>query len=312
MKKILLNLKPNWYQLAIIIFIGSIGFTACDNSTSGSLGPLPKVSFTATPLSNNPNKIVVNSTSKNAFLYSWNFGNGITAKGKQDTVTYTFKGAYNIMLTAYGHGGSDSTSKKITIKQNDLDACHGTVQGFITGCSEKTWKLNPSAYSEMVGPAPGDGSYFGNSLASVTGLRACDFNDEWTFFFDSESKMKYDNKDDFFEDTYIGNANSVCGDNSELSETQKPWASGSFNYKVIPNSGTNPKYGQLKVIGLGAHIGLPEAVNGTQNTKAPVQSITYDIIGMEHKNGYDLLILTVDSSPDGSLWWTFTLRSTDN
>jgi PKD repeat protein len=300
-----------WYSILTFSIIMAAGFTACDNNTSGHLGSTPNVSFTATTLSNNPNKVAVKSTTKKAFMWRWNFGNGATGKGKTDTVTYNFKGTYNITLTAYGQGGSDSTSKKITIKQNDPDACQGTNRGFIAGCSEKTWKLNPDAYAEMVGPGPVDGSYFGNSLASVTGLRACDFNDEWTFFFDAEGKMKYDNKGDFFEDTYIGNGNSVCGDNSELSETQKPWASGSFHYKVIPNSGLKPKYGQLKVIGLGAHIGLPEAVNGTQNTTAPVKSITYDIIGMEHKNGYDLLTLAIDVSPDGSLWWTFTLRSTD-
>src|SRR5699024_6647529 len=124
---------------------------------------------------------------------------------------------------------------------NDPNACNGTTQGFIAGCTEKTGKLNPAANAERVGPAAGDGSYFGNNAAPVTGLRACDFNDEWTFSFNEEGNMKYDNKGDFYEDTYIGNANLGCGVNSELSETQAPWASGNFHYKVIPNAGVNPE-----------------------------------------------------------------------
>jgi PKD repeat protein len=312
MKSLNKSFRFKWYQFTLIAIAGLISFTACNDNTHGELGPPPKnVTFTANPLSSNPNEIAVNNTTKGAFMSLWNFGNGQTSRNKMDTVIYTFKGQYKITLKAFGHGGIDSTSKKVTIDQNDPSACHGTTQGFITGCSQKTWKLNPDAYAEMVGPGPGDGSYFGNSAASVTGLRSCDFNDEWTFSFDAEGKMKYDNKGDFYEDTYIGNGNSVCGDNSELSKTQKPWASGNFHYKVIPNSGVNPKYGQLKVIGLGAHIGLPEAVNGAQNTEAPVKSITYDIINEEHHSGYDILVLTLNSGTDSApLWWTFTLRST--
>jgi hypothetical protein len=115
MKNINSNFRFKWHQLALLVFVCAMAFTACNNSTSGRLGPLPKVSFTATPLSNNPNKIVVKSTSKNTFLYSWNFGNGTTSQSKTDTVTFIFKGTYTIKLTAYGHGGADSTSKKVDI-----------------------------------------------------------------------------------------------------------------------------------------------------------------------------------------------------
>lgn len=310
MKCLVKVVKPRGSVLFLILLTVSY-LTACTgNEGVGALGKLPKADFSIVE-GNTPNDVVViNKTNMSSIPY-WTTSNGLEAKGDTAVFHFTFKGTYTITLAAAGQGGIDSTSKETTIEQNDPDACQGTVRGFIAGCSEKTWKLNPAAYAEMVGPAPGDGSYFGNSLASVTGLRACDFNDTWTFSFNAEGNMTYDNKGDFYEDTYIGNGNKKCGVNSELSATEKPWASGNFHYKIIPNSGVNPEYGQLKLIGLGAHIGLPMAVNGTQNKQAPVESITYDIIGMEHKDGYDLLTLTIDSSPDGSLWWTFTLRSTD-
>ncbi|HET6527636.1 MAG TPA: hypothetical protein VFG39_02705, partial [Balneolaceae bacterium] len=275
MKCLFKMVKPRGYVLFLILL--SVGYlTACTGIGGvGALGELPKADFSIAQ-GNTPNEVVViNKTNMTSIPY-WSTSNGLKAKGDTAVFHFTFKGTYTITLAAAGNGGIDSTSKKTTIEQNDPNACQGTVRGFIAGCSDKTWKLNPAAYAEMVGPAAGDGSWFGNSAASVTGLRACDFNDTWTFSFDAEGSMKYDNKGDFFADTYIGNANSVCGVNSDLSATQKPWASGNFNYKVIPNSGVKD-LGQLKVIGLGAHIGFPKAVNGAENTEAPVESITYDI-----------------------------------
>lgn len=303
---------PGTYGYVFLMLLAGCYLTACTgNEGPDSLGKLPKANFSITK-GKTPNDVVVENETSGPSIPYWSTSNGLKAKGDSAHFHFIFKGDYTITLAAVGNGGIDSTSKKASIKQNDPDACQGTVQGFIAGCSDKTWKLNPAAYAEMVGPGPGDGSYFGNSPGSVTGVRACDFNDTWTFSFNGKGDMSYDNKGDFFEDTYIGNGNSVCGTNSELSDIQKPWASGHFHYQIIPGAGVKPEYGQLKVIGLGAHIGLPEAVNGTQNTTGPVKSITYDIIGMEHENGYDLLTLTIDVSPDGSLWWTFTLRSTDN
>jgi hypothetical protein len=104
-----------WGLLLISSFIIASVFTACDNNTSGQLGTPSETSFTATPLSDNPNKIVVKSTTKDAFMWLWDFGNGTKSKNKTDTVTYIYQGKYTIKLTTFDHGGSDSTSKEIKI-----------------------------------------------------------------------------------------------------------------------------------------------------------------------------------------------------
>lgn len=88
---------------------------ACTQDNNYSLGPLPAASFTATPLSSNPNKVVVTSTTKGAFEWLWNFGNNTTSRKQTDTVIYDKKGTYQIMLYAFGQGGYDSTSQSVTI-----------------------------------------------------------------------------------------------------------------------------------------------------------------------------------------------------
>ncbi len=303
------NIKKYSLGIFLLLLIGLV-FYACKNEDdNASLGPLPQADFTITQ-GKDPNTVLLaNKTDQPSIAY-WSTSNGQTAKGDTASIHFIFKGTYKISLLADGHGGIDSVSKSVTIDQNDPNACQGTVQGFIAGCSQKTWTLNPDAYAEMVGPGPGDGSYWGNLATEVTGDRKCDFNDEWTFKFNATGDMNFDNKGDFFSENYLGKADNSCGTNDELTATEKPWASGDFHYEIIPNAGSKPEYGQLKVIGLGAHIGLARVTNGADNTETPVKSITYDIIGTEHKDGYDLLTLTInEGTDDAPLWWTFTLRS---
>ncbi len=291
--------------------IAACFFSACTgDDVNASLGALPEASFAVVQAKDANRVTLVNKTNMPSIPY-WSTSNGMKAEGDSVTFNFIFKGTYTITLAAVAHGGIDSVSKSITIDQNDPDACQGTVQGFIAGCSQKTWRLNPAAYAEMVGPDPGAGTWWGNGAAEVSGGRACDFNDEWTFHFDAEGTMNYDNKGDYFSEDYLGLSNNSCGVNADLTATQKPWASGTFHYTIIPDAGVKPEYGQLKVTGTGAHIGLARVTNGADNKSAPVESITYDIIGMEHKSGYDLLTLTINESsdPQSATWWTFTLRS---
>lgn len=100
--------------------IGLIGcsLAACKEDLNYQLGPLPTASFTATPVPNNPNKIVVQSTSKNVFMWQWTFGNGANASGETDTAVYLKKGTYRIILTVFGHGGYDTTTQSVTIAQD--------------------------------------------------------------------------------------------------------------------------------------------------------------------------------------------------
>jgi PKD repeat protein len=99
----------------LVMLLALSCLAACKQTDNYSLGPLPTASFTATPLSSNPNKIVVTSTTKGAFEWLWNFGNNTTSRKQTDTVIYDKKGTYQIMLYAFGQGGYDSTTQSVTI-----------------------------------------------------------------------------------------------------------------------------------------------------------------------------------------------------
>ncbi len=298
-----------------LVFVGAVimtcFWTACTSDVSESLGPLPKADFSVEQGADANDVILVNKTNMPSIPY-WTSSNGLDAEGDSAVFHFVFKGTYTVTLAAVAHGGIDSVSKTVTIDQNDPGACQGTMQGFIASCTQKTWKLNPEAGAEGVGPNPGDVSWWSNTAGDVTGDRKCDWNDEWTFHFDANGNMSYDNKGDFFSEDYLGKADNSCGVDADLTTTQKPWSSGDFHYQIIKDAGTKPEYGQLKVIGTGAHIGFPRVTNGADNKTAPVQSITYDIIGMVHKDGYDLLTLSINEGTDAAAtWWTYTLRSTN-
>ena len=96
-----------------------------------------------------------------------------------------------------------------------------------------------------------------------------------------------------------------CEPESNFTPTQAPWGSGTFTYSVIDGTGVN-KLGQLKVIGLGAHMGLQKVTSNGENTSGPVSAITYDIISMTQDPNGDILVLGINL---GYGWWTFTFKS---
>lgn len=107
-----------WSAFGAFIVIACCIVACREDNLHYKLGPLPAPSFTATPLASNPNKIVVQSTTKGAFIWKWDFGNGSTAADETDTVVYPLKGDYMIKLTVFGRGGSDSTTQQVSIAQD--------------------------------------------------------------------------------------------------------------------------------------------------------------------------------------------------
>jgi len=183
------------------------------------------------------------------------------------------------------------------------------MQGYIAGCTQKTWMLDPVAGGEGIGPAPNNITWWGNGAGEPTGDRVCDFNDTYTFSFNAVGTFVYNNQGDFYTENYLGNANNDCDVNADLSVVDQPWASGTFNYEYIPNAGSNPSLGQLKVVGLGAHIGLPRVENGSDlSTDLPVNAVTYDIVDTAtDASGHQLMSLSINGT--GGDWWTWVLRA---
>lgn len=127
----------SWSALTFLVIFGCCLAACKEDNLDIKLGAVPVPAFTVTPLTSNPNKIVVQSTTPGAFMWLWDFGNGSTARGETDTVLYTKKGDYDISLTAFGQGGSAAATQKVSIADDvkGLDLVKG---GDMTDASDWT------------------------------------------------------------------------------------------------------------------------------------------------------------------------------
>lgn len=274
-----------------------------------NLGSIPAADFEIQQGEDANTVVLVNKTPGASIAY-WETSTGQDFKGNPASVRFTFAGEYEVTLKAVTQGGIATVTKSVSIAQNDPTACNADrLLGFLAGCTEKSWKLNPEAGAFKVGPGPDNGSWWSSGAGDVS-ARACEFNDVFTFRFDPGGTFIYDNKGDFFADGYLGNASTSCEPAVNLKGEQAAWNSGTFSFTAVGNAGVE-SLGQLTVKGKGAHIGVKKAHNGGETPTGPVgESITYDVLEMTRNvngEGYDLLKLGVHIGGDG--WWTFTLRS---
>jgi len=126
-------------------------FTACtpDTYELGRLLDKSELKFTITPLSSNPNELVLTSSTPNATpLWVTPAGRSIRVK---DTINIAFPGTYKIVYgaeTAGGYVQADTTTIVITTTDPDLQKkIHNPMWKNLTGglSSEKTWYLDLDA-----------------------------------------------------------------------------------------------------------------------------------------------------------------------
>lgn len=292
-------------MLAIALFPGCSA-----DGDNLSLGPLPNADFEAIVEPDGHTVRLINRTNAHSIAYWTIPSTGQKFTGNEIMTSFIFADTYEISLMVAAQGGMASVTKEVTTTQNDPDACDpGRALGFIAGCTEKIWRLNPEAGAYQVGPGPDNGEWWSSGAGDIT-ERACEFNDDYTFVFDAVGTFIYDNKGDYFADNYLGGGNGTCEPNSNLQPAQQAWASGDFNFSISEGTGVR-ELGQLTLVGTGAHIGLQKVHNGGETEAGPVgDSIVYDILEMTQDaggQGYDILKLGVNIG--GDAWWTFTLRS---
>jgi len=279
------SLRSGIYTIAMIGLVSVSLFFACQSSDSNlTLGPKPKATFTVKAISGKTNMYLLNSTTEDAFSWQWDIGDGAGwQKGSDtDTAYYGEKGTYDVKLMVLSHGGYDTTSQSINVTKDDPNGCFG-YKATLTGCSSKTWVLNPDAGALWIGTADFSTTWWSSTTGDVT-ARDCQFNDEWTFNkdgsydFNLQGDMWVDNDsgtDPYPIDIIANNANDSlkagCYAWSDINTKYAAWGSGSFNFSIAGN--------QLTVIGDGAHLGLYKAGN-TNTTPAPENQITYKIISL--------------------------------
>jgi PKD repeat protein len=272
--QIMLSIK----NIVAFSLLATIAFTmgSCKYDVK-ELGPKPVASFDITPINGRVNTYLLSSTSANSFRYDWDKddGAGYVRGLATDTVYFPDKGTYTIKLLSYGQSGMDSSSKQITVANDDPAAV--TPFKLLTGNSSRTWKLAPEPGALFIGPPDFSQTWWASGAGDVTS-RSCLFNDEYTFRKDG-SVLQYDSKGDFYVDEEGGAPHPAgmpavgCYANSAIPAQFQAWAnSGNFTFAVVGN--------KLTLFGTGAHLGLYKAGTTNPALNAPESSVTYDIVSI--------------------------------
>lgn len=287
----------------IISFVIVLLTSGCEPQQDDALllPPVPtNVSFSVTPSTTETNVFTFKNTTTETFLYQWDFGNGETAVGEEVQAYFPSKGDYTVTLRAFNDGGFGAGTQLVNVAEDDSQPCApGSLIEFLSGCDEQGWSLLQDAGAYWVGPDDGSGDTWWSNPADDVATRYCAFDDEWIF--NTAGEMIYDTKGDLWAEDYMG-FNFECVTDDQLTGGAEAWRSGTHVYQVIEG---NPE--QLKVIGLGAFMGLPKAVNGSElSGPDPVSSITYDIIdkGQDFDGKYMELEVNM-----GAGIWRFIYRS---
>ncbi|MBQ4822350.1 hypothetical protein [Aquimarina sp. MMG016] len=154
---------------------------------------------------------------------------------------------------------------------------------------EGIWKLAPEAGAFKVGPAPGNGDFFSNSLDDVT-TRACYFDDFYIFSIDGSFSNELGSET--WLEGWQGVSPDQCG-------TPVAPHNGSVSATYLYDEGA----GTITLNGEGAFLGLPKVVNGGELPGVPVpSSITYNVSLSNNNNRMELTI-----EIGGGVYWTYQL-----
>lgn len=191
-------------KLTYLLILSIFGLTACEpfQNPDISLEAAPAVpEFSVEVMSGNPNMIIVKDLSSGNFSRVWDFGENAdgqrpikqTSTNTIDTVNYLRAGTYTITLyvSAENGGGTNQSSKTITIADDAQAGCTGTIALLTGNClsSGKCWTFSQAAGAISVGPAPGDGSWFSSAQGDLV---AEQYDDAYCFLFDGSS-FQYNN-----------------------------------------------------------------------------------------------------------------------
>jgi PKD repeat protein len=103
--------------LIFTAIFGAVILTTCKKDD-----PAPVANFVPSKTTAAVNTaITFTNSSTNATSYLWSFGDGNSSAEMNPSHTYTTAGTFTVLLTATGKGGSNSTSKDITITYPPLE-----------------------------------------------------------------------------------------------------------------------------------------------------------------------------------------------
>jgi len=251
------------------------------------------------------------SASEGIPTVSWNFGDNSELSTEVNPVhTYSTVGEYTVTLTATSsRGAKEEFSVVVLIRDPNAELAK------LVGDDFKTWKLirdvSTGRFPLEVGPESHASIWWALGNGNDIAERPCMLNDEWSFYRDG--RMVFDCKGDYWAEGGVFNPSGVCASTDRmvglLGQDLTAWDSGEHTYEL--STGTSPT---LKVIGLGAYIGLCKVATDAE-VVVPQESVTYQLI-MLTDGPVDTLIVQTSYMTGGAApqpaYWRFVLVHYDN
>lgn len=154
------------------------------------------------------------------------------------------------------------------------------------------WKMEPVEGALSVGPSAGSREWWFNTAADVA-TRACFFDDVYTFAENGTFSINMG------EQTWLEGWQGVAADGCGAPKAPH---NGAGTYTYAYDGAT------LRLVGQGAHVGLPKAVNAGElpNVAVPGE-VTYQVVSLTETAGVKRM--TVQIQAGTGVWWTFKLIS---
>jgi PKD repeat protein len=248
-------------------------------------------------------QVTFSNFSSGAVSYAWEFGDEATSTEENPVHTYQAAGSYTVRLTATSASGESAVREEVINLIDPLAA-----QRALIGDNGKTWYLvadvSTGVFPLQVGPISRAEIWWAFGLFDPVCIRACIFDDTWTF--NTDGTFTFENNGDFWAEEGIW-AEPGCFD------TTAPGAFvGAAGQDLSAwNSGTHPfEYNtsnQTLTIN-GGFIGLTKAAT-TGEVDRPQSSVTYNVLKLV-ESAVDTLVLETRLEDFG--YWQFTLVSYNN
>lgn len=174
-------------RLYLPVLLASLLTSGCKKN-DGELGEAARASFKVTEVTGKVNTYLLQSSSENAYRFQWDLGDGqgLTSGTANKEAYFLKKGDYEVKLYAYGKGGYDVATTKISIDNDDLTPILNSPD--FKMLTAHSWRLDPQSLSPItVGTENNPAEYFGGGA-----LADCQADDVYTFaFIDNDFKISY-------------------------------------------------------------------------------------------------------------------------
>lgn len=255
--------------------------------------------------------VTFTNTSTLADSYNWDFGDGNSSTEANPVHTYASNGIYYVTLTAsnaYGESNFSSTIATYVLTEEIL--------------TSSPWQIQVSGHSIYVGPGMGSDGWWICPLDYLDGTQVGTEND-WScmaddqFIFSTGGGYEFKTNGGTRNDGYFGSPNGCWSDAEIAASPGAPFGScNTHTWEFTPAAGGNRAVITLhNGPGFAPFIGFYKGYYGgenTDNTKPPNGGLDfnkYEVMAYGVENGYEVMIVSVDLTPDhtGGSAWTMTM-----